>query len=164
MPQILKVPTIFEGYSDTSWISSVGDNLSTKGWVFTLGGWAVSWGSKKQTCISHSTMEAEFIALVAIGKEAKWLRDLMMNIPFTANRMSTVLLHCDSQATLAHAYNGVYNGKSKHISVKQLIQYGIISISFVRSSGNDLADSFTKPLTRDLVRTTTRGMGLKLLK
>ena len=86
-----------------------------------------------------------------------------MDIPFTANRMSTVLLHCDSQATLARAYSGVYNGKSKHISVKQLIQYEIISISFVRSSGN-LANSFTKPLTRDLVRTTTRGMGLKLLK
>ena len=107
-------------------------------------------------------METEFIALAAIGKEAKWLRDLMMDIPFTANHMSTVLLHCDSQATLARAYSGVYNGKSKHISVKQLIQDGIISISFVRSSGN-LADSFTKPLTRDLVRTTTRGMRLKLL-
>ncbi|RVX16002.1 hypothetical protein CK203_005562 [Vitis vinifera] len=38
-------------------------------------------GSKKQTCISHSTMEAEFIALAATGKEAEWLRDLMMDIP-----------------------------------------------------------------------------------
>ncbi|KAL6320997.1 hypothetical protein AAG906_010806 [Vitis piasezkii] len=155
-------------YSDASRISSVGDNLSTTGWVFTLGGGAVSWGSKKQTCISHSTMEAEFIALAATGKEAEWLRDLMMDIPFTANNVSTVSIHCDSQATLARAYNGVYNGKSRHISirheyVRQLIQYGIISISFVRSSGN-LADPFTKPLTRDLVRITSRGMGLKLLK
>ena len=62
----------------------MGDNLSTTGWVFTLGGGAVSWGSKKQTCISHSIMEAEFIALAATGKEAEWLRDLMMDIPFTA--------------------------------------------------------------------------------
>ncbi|KAL6322658.1 hypothetical protein AAG906_015344 [Vitis piasezkii] len=56
-----------------------GDNLSTTGWVFTLGGGVVSWGSKKQTCISHSTMEA------------------------------TVSIHCDGQATLARAdgvYNG----------------------------------------------------------
>ncbi|RVW94679.1 hypothetical protein CK203_029843 [Vitis vinifera] len=71
------------------------------GWVFTLGGGAVSWGSKKQTCISHSTMEAEFIVLAATGKEAEWLRDLMMDIPFTANNVSTVSIHCDSQATLA---------------------------------------------------------------
>ncbi|RVW77298.1 Retrovirus-related Pol polyprotein from transposon TNT 1-94 [Vitis vinifera] len=166
--QYSKFPAIIEGYSDASWISSVGDNLSTTGWVFTLGGGAVSWGSKKQTCISHSTMEAEFIALAATGKEAEWLRDLMMDIPFTANNVSTVSIHCDSQATLARAYSGVYNGKSRHISirheyVRQLIQNGIISISFVRSSGN-LADPFTKPLTRDLVRITSRGMGLKLLK
>ncbi|RVW58748.1 Retrovirus-related Pol polyprotein from transposon TNT 1-94 [Vitis vinifera] len=118
------------------------------GWVFTLGGGAVSWGSKKQTCISHSTMEAEFIALAATGKEAEWLRDLMMDILFTANNVSTVSIHCDSQATLARAYSGVYNGKSRHISirheyVRQLIQNGIISISFVRSSGN-LANPFTK--------------------
>ncbi|RVW98791.1 Retrovirus-related Pol polyprotein from transposon TNT 1-94 [Vitis vinifera] len=166
--QYSEFPAIIEEYSDASWISSVGDNLSTTGWVFTLGGGAVSWGSKKQTCISHSTMEAEFIALAANGKEAEWLRDLMMDIPFTANNVSTVSIHCDSQATLARAYSGVYNGKSRHISirheyVRQLIQNGIISISFVRSSGN-LADPFTKPLTRDLVRITSRGMGLKLLK
>ena len=81
--------------------------------------------------------------------------------------MSAILIHYDSQATLALAYNEVYNGKSRHISirleyVRQLIHDGIISISFVRSSGN-LADSFTKPLTRDLVRTTSRAIGLKLL-
>ena len=30
--------------------------------------------------------------------------------PFTTNNMSTVLIHYDSQATLARAYSGVYNG------------------------------------------------------
>ena len=49
----------------------MGDNLSTTSWVFTLGGGAVSWGFKKQTCISHSTIETEFISLIAIGKESK---------------------------------------------------------------------------------------------
>ena len=33
-----KFPKVLEGYTDTSWISGVGDNLSTTGWVFTLGG------------------------------------------------------------------------------------------------------------------------------
>ena len=78
-------------------------------------------------------MEAEFITLTVTRKEAEWLRDLMMDIPFTANSMSIVLIHYDSQATQAHAYNGVYNGKSRHISiiheyVRQWIQDGIISI------------------------------------
>ena len=163
-----KFPSILEGYTDASWIANLGDNLSTTGWVFTLGGGAVSWGSKKQTCISHSTMEAEFIALAATGKEAEWLRDLLIEIPIIKEDVSTISIHCDSQATLARAYSGVYNGKSRHISlrhgyVSELIQRGVISISYVRSSEN-LADPFTKPLTRDLVEKTSKGMGLKLPK
>ena len=78
--------------------------------MFTLGGGEISWGSKKQTCITHSTMESEFIALAATGKEAEWLRDLLLEIPFILEHMSVVSMHCDSQATLARAYNGVYNG------------------------------------------------------
>ena len=62
---------MLEGYLDASWITSVSDNKSTSGWIFTLGGGAISWASKKQTCISHSIMESEFIALIAAGKEAK---------------------------------------------------------------------------------------------
>ena len=89
------------------------DNFSNTGWVFILGGGVVSWGIQKRDFVSHSTMEIEFMVLVVIGKEAEWLRDLMMEIPITANSMSTVLIHCDSQATLPRAYNRVYNGKSK---------------------------------------------------
>ncbi|GJW68700.1 putative reverse transcriptase domain-containing protein [Tanacetum coccineum] len=63
-------PTILEGYSDASWITGDSDSKSTTGCIFTLGGGAVSRGSKKQTCITHSTMEAEFLALAAAGKKA----------------------------------------------------------------------------------------------
>ena len=83
-----------------------------------LGGEAVSWGSKKQTCISHSTMEAKFIALVATSKEAEWLRDLMLEIPISADEVSIISILCDSQATLARAYNGIYNETSRHISLR----------------------------------------------
>ena len=75
-----KFPAVLEGFSDASWITSATDNKSTLGWIFTLGGVAISWASKKQTCISHSTMEAEFIALADAGKEAEWLRNLLLDI------------------------------------------------------------------------------------
>ncbi|GJS73070.1 zinc finger, CCHC-type containing protein [Tanacetum coccineum] len=58
---------VLEGYSDSSWITGSSDSKSTTGWIFTLGGGAVCWGSKKQTCITHSTMEAEFLSLAAAG-------------------------------------------------------------------------------------------------
>ena len=36
---------ILEGYSDANWISNVKDSKSHSGYVFTLGGGAVSWKS-----------------------------------------------------------------------------------------------------------------------
>ncbi|GKB01516.1 hypothetical protein Tco_0829560 [Tanacetum coccineum] len=52
-------------------ISNNEDNSSTSCWVFLLGGGVISWASKKQTCITGSTMEYEFVALAAAGKEAE---------------------------------------------------------------------------------------------
>ena len=79
--------------------------------------------------------------------------------------MPPVSIHCDSQATLARAYGHIYNGKSRHIGVRhsyvrQLISDRVIMVDFVRS-GQNLADPLTKGLTRDLVKKTSRGMGLK---
>ncbi|GJY00178.1 zinc finger, CCHC-type containing protein [Tanacetum coccineum] len=74
-------PSVLEAYSDASWINHVEDSSSTSGWVFLLGGGAISWASKKQTCITGSTMESEFVALAAAGKEAEWLRNLIHEIP-----------------------------------------------------------------------------------
>nr|GEX78165.1 putative Gag and Pol polyprotein, identical [Tanacetum cinerariifolium] len=42
------------------------DSKSTTGWIFTLGGGAICWGSKKQICITHSTIEVEFLALAVV--------------------------------------------------------------------------------------------------
>nr|GEZ30424.1 zinc finger, CCHC-type [Tanacetum cinerariifolium] len=74
-------PSVLEGYTDASWISNTKDNSSTSGWVFLLGGGEISCASKKQICITGSTMESEFVALTATGKEAGWLKNLLLEIP-----------------------------------------------------------------------------------
>lgn len=158
-------PNVLEGYTDASWITESDDHASTSGWIFTLGGAAISWGSKKQTCLADSTMASEFIALNSASKEAEWLRNLLLEIPIWPKPMPPVLIHCDSQSTLSRAYSHVYNGKSRHIGlrhsfVRQLISDGIITINYVRSASN-LADPLTKGLARDMVHKTSRAMGLK---
>ncbi|GJR21743.1 zinc finger, CCHC-type containing protein [Tanacetum coccineum] len=40
-------PSVLEGYTDARWISITEDNSSKSGWVFLLGGGAISWPSKK---------------------------------------------------------------------------------------------------------------------
>nr|GFC45385.1 hypothetical protein [Tanacetum cinerariifolium] len=71
---------MLEPYFDASWINHVEDSSSMRGWVFLLERGAISWAYKKKTCITGSTMEYKFIALVAAGKEAKWLRNLIHEI------------------------------------------------------------------------------------
>ncbi|XP_073295912.1 secreted RxLR effector protein 161-like [Primulina huaijiensis] len=73
--------TILEGYCDANWISDTKDSKSTSGYVFTIGGGAVSWKSSNQTCIARSTMESEFIALDKAGEEAECLRNFLEDIP-----------------------------------------------------------------------------------
>ncbi|GKB83556.1 hypothetical protein Tco_0950451 [Tanacetum coccineum] len=82
-------PSVLEGYTDASWINNTEDNSSTNGWVFLLGGGATSWASKKQTCITSSTMESKFVALASIGKEAE------STLKFSDYHSLNDLLHLD---------------------------------------------------------------------
>ncbi|GJT04145.1 zinc finger, CCHC-type containing protein [Tanacetum coccineum] len=88
------------------------------GWVFLLGGGTISWASKKQTCITGSTMESEFVALAAAGKEAEWLRNLIHEIPIWPKPIAPISIRCDSAPTMARAYSQIYNGKSRHLGVR----------------------------------------------
>ncbi|KAK1665440.1 hypothetical protein QYE76_053599 [Lolium multiflorum] len=78
-------PRVLEGYSDANWISDADETKATSGYLFTLGGGAVSWKSCKQTIITRSTMEAELTALDTATVEAEWLRELLMDLPVVRN-------------------------------------------------------------------------------
>ena len=52
------------GYSDSDW----------GGDFFQIGGGPMSWRSKKQSCVSLSTAEAEYMALASAGQDVVWMR------------------------------------------------------------------------------------------
>ncbi|GJT49951.1 retrovirus-related pol polyprotein from transposon TNT 1-94 [Tanacetum coccineum] len=161
-------PAVIKGYSDANWISDIKVPRSTSGYVFTLGGAAISWKSSKQTVIAKSTMESEFIALDKCGEEAEWLRQFVEDIPRWPKPVTAISIHCDSKSAMGRAKSTMYNGKSRHIrrrhnSIRQLLSTGVISIDYVASKDN-IADPFTKGLSRELVSKSSKGMGLKPLK
>nr|GEW11841.1 zinc finger, CCHC-type [Tanacetum cinerariifolium] len=158
-------PSVLEGYTDASWISNTKENSSTSSWVFLLGGGAISLAFKKQTYITGSTMKYEFVALAAAGKEAEWLKNLLLEILLWSKPITPISIRCDSAATLAKAYSQMYNGKSRHLGarhsmIRELITNEVIFIEFVRSQQN-LADHLMKSLARDLVIKSVEWMGLK---
>nr|GEV18747.1 zinc finger, CCHC-type [Tanacetum cinerariifolium] len=131
-------PLVLKGYTNASWINNTEDNSSTSGWIFLLGSGIISWAFKKQTCMTGSTMESEFVALAATGKEVEWLKNLLIEIPLWVKPIAHISIYCDSAATLAKAYSQMYNGKSRHLGVRhnmirELITNEVVFIEFVRS-------------------------------
>ena len=158
-------PIVLEGYSDATWNSDPNDSKSITAWIFTLAGAVISWKSKKQTCITHSTMESEFIAISSAGEEADWLRSMLIDIPLWSKPIPPLTIYCDNQAAIFRASSDCYNGTSrqvrlKHNHVRRLLEDGVISLQYVKSRFN-LADPLSKGLGKDLVVETCNGMGMK---
>ncbi|KAM1503885.1 hypothetical protein ACFXTO_000057 [Malus domestica] len=84
-----KLPAILEGYNDVDWNTLSDDSKATSGYIFSIGGGAVSWKSKKQTILAQSTMESELIALAMASEEVGWLRNLLSHTPFVGETDSS---------------------------------------------------------------------------
>ncbi|KAJ9553051.1 hypothetical protein OSB04_017096 [Centaurea solstitialis] len=131
----VRYPAIIEGYNGANWIF---DSRSTSGYVFKLGGVAISWKSSKQTIISKSTVETE------------WLRQFLEDFPKWPKPVTAICIHCDSQSAIGRAQNTMYNGISRHIrrrhnTIRQLLSTGVISTDNLKSKDN-IVDPLTKGL------------------
>ncbi|WMV54736.1 hypothetical protein MTR67_048121 [Solanum verrucosum] len=84
-------------------------------------------------------MEYEFIALADVGKEAKWLRNMLLDIKLWPQPMPVISIFCGSESTMCIAHNKMYNGKSRHLSlrhayIRELVSNGVINIVYLRSN------------------------------
>jgi hypothetical protein len=83
------------GYTNLDWAGSVSNRKSTLGCCFSLGSSMTSWKSRKQSNISLSTTEAEYIAACSTSCEAIWLWKLLIGL-FDLEMEATVII-CDNQ-------------------------------------------------------------------
>lgn len=65
---------IIKGYSDFSWAGDLATRKLTFGFIFMLNDGFVSWYSKRQITVTLSSIEAEYVVLTLVAKEATWLR------------------------------------------------------------------------------------------
>ena len=67
-------------YTDADWGSVLDDQHSIRAYIVKVGGGAVSWKMKKQTCValsSTSSTEAEYVALCQAAKESVWMVEFL---------------------------------------------------------------------------------------
>ena len=88
---------ILIGYTDLEFQSNLDFRKSISGYVFTLGGGAISWRSTKKSCIADSTMEAEYVVACEIAKEALWLKKFLSDLGVVRIEQVPITLFCDNQ-------------------------------------------------------------------
>ena len=67
-------------YSDADFAGCIYSRKSTFGYVFIMACEVVSWRSVKQTLISTSTMEAEFISCFEATSQGVWLKSFISRL------------------------------------------------------------------------------------
>jgi len=160
------------GYSDANYATDP-DRKSVSGYVFKLGGAAISWKSKKQELVTLSTMESEFVALNHAAKEAIWIKNLLaeLSLPVESSESeesSPVLIYEDNQSCIAAAENPKYHQRTKHIDIRyhfirERIQSGEITIKYLNTE-EMTADILTKPLPKNTFERHVKNLGLVRIK
>ena len=126
-----------------------------------------SWASKKQSSVSTSSAESEYISQAMYAKQGQWtaqiFRDISMPECINRNR-TTVQMYGDNQGAIALTKNPHLNERSKHIDVsyhfiRDLVEKERLKITYVPTN-EMITDGSTKPLGRVAFEKFKRQMGV----
>ena len=130
--------------------------------IIKIGCGSVSWKSKKQMCITLSSMEAEYMALCQAVKESIWMVDFLWDIGISIH--NTMVINANNQGAIALAKNPVFHDHSKHIDIQyhfthKLVKDGWIGLNYVPTQ-EMVADILTKALPHVQHEYLAREVGL----
>ncbi|KAI3802038.1 hypothetical protein L1987_30161 [Smallanthus sonchifolius] len=132
-------------YSDSDYGGCNLDRKSTSGGCQFLGNRLVSWQCKKQSTVSQSTAEAEYIAAALCCFQVKWIHHQMLDYGITFHE--TPIL-CDNTAVPHITKNPVQHSKTKHIEIKHHFIRDCVEKKYIQivevKTHKQTADIFTK--------------------
>lgn len=139
------------GYTDADWANDTVDRKSISGYCFKIFNNLISWSSKKQTFVTLSSTESEFVAVCNASCELLYIKNLLSD--FEINIQLPVCLFEDNQSTIKLLQNFENNKRCKHIDVKlhfvlDLVNSNVLKLEYIPTD-NQLADVFTKALSSE---------------
>lgn len=157
------------GFCDSNYAGDQDDIKSTSGYVFLLGSEAVLWSSKKQSIVTLSITEAEFVAATSCACQAIWLKKILEELKFSRIMSDEpIAIYCYNSSDIKLSKNPVLHGRSKHIDVKyhflrDLAKNGTIDLIYCKSE-NQVADVFTKSLKLPAFQKLRELLGISTLQ
>jgi len=103
-------------YVDLDWAEDCSDRKSISGFTVMIDGGAISWGSKKQTSVSLSTVKVKFIMVLTAVKEVLWHQSFLVSLDMKLTDLTRVLI--DNQGALELIRSRQINDWTKHIDTK----------------------------------------------
>ena len=149
-------------YVDSDWAGCPTTRRSTTGFVITLLGTTISYGSRTQATIALSSAEAELYAINTGATEALHLCNLLMEL--TNTKKVNIKIHTDSSAGKSMATRIGSSRKAKHIELKhlfiqQLILHNIVRLIKIHTNDNP-ADILTKYVSTETLNRHLHSVGL----
>ncbi|GKB03969.1 hypothetical protein Tco_0832112 [Tanacetum coccineum] len=137
------------------------DRKSTSGVCTFMGCCLTSWFSKKQTSLTISTIEAEYVSAGKACQQALWMKLALKNFDV---RLDNIPITCDNKGAINLSKNPIQHSRTKHIEIRHHflrdnVQKWNIAIEKVSSKDN-IADILTKPLKRDPFNYLRLGLGM----
>jgi hypothetical protein len=145
---------VVSAFSDADWAGCPDDRRSTGGFAVFLGSNLISWSARKQPTVSRSSTEAEYKALANTVAEVMWVQKLLSELKIPHPKAAR--LWCDNLGAKYLTENPIFHARTKHVEidfqfVREQVTKKLLEVRFI-STSDQLADSFTKPVSADRLR------------
>ncbi|XP_075091937.1 secreted RxLR effector protein 161-like [Nicotiana tabacum] len=155
------------GYSDSNFAGCIDTRKSTFGYLFQLVEGAISWKSAKQSVITTSTMEAEFVACFEATIHALWLQNFILGLGVVDTITKPLKIYYDNPAAVFFSKNDKYCNSVKHMELKYFtakeeVQKQRVTLEHIRTDPMN-ADLLTKGLQLNIFKEHVHRMGLSCI-
>jgi len=119
---------------------------------FFMGDTSFTWISKKQSIVTLSSCEAEYVAANSAVCHSIWLRNMLKYLGFPQENPTEIYI--DNRSAIALAKNPVYHERSKNIDtrhhfIREHVKNKEVELISCKTT-NQVVDIFTKPLKGEI--------------
>ena len=119
----------------------------------------------KQSYVSDSTKEPEYVVASKAVKVVVWLRKFLSDLEVIPNLKQPMVVYCDNSGAVTNSKEPNSHQRGKHIErkfhhIRKIVEHRDVTVCKIKSEDNR-ADPFTKTLSSRVFEGHLEGLGIK---